>query len=187
MLVRPHDRGIDGMLLVGWRPRFARVSNAASHTPSLLQRVNRTKTEFQLPYRSGMSRHGAPVRRTQRMPLTVRRLLSIAGPRSPRSGSSGSKMYHCSSVRSPRLLQIGSLESKLDSSVKNRQHALAAAKAASLAGLGALGISVPTTLLTVSDAEAQTAGMVRRQARREARRERRETRRAVRRGTAPPQ
>jgi hypothetical protein len=75
---------------------------------------------------------------------------------------------------------------------------LAAAKAASLAGLGALGISVPTTLLTVSDAEAQTAGMVRRQTRREARRERRqtrrvarrerrETRRAVRRGTAPPQ
>jgi len=73
---------------------------------------------------------------------------------------------------------------------------LAAAKAASLAGLGALGISVPTTLLTVSDAEAQTAGMVRRQERRGARRERRETRRearragretrrAVRRGTAP--
>src|SRR5262249_818470 len=75
-------------------PRLARVSNAASHTPSLLQRVNRTKTEFQLPYRSGMSRHGAPVRRTPRMPLTLRRLLSIAGPRSPRSGSSGSKMCH---------------------------------------------------------------------------------------------
>jgi hypothetical protein len=50
---------------------------------------------------------------------------------------------------------------------------LAAARAASLAGLGALGIAVPTTLLTVSDAEAQTAGMVRRQERRGARRERR--------------
>ena len=66
---------------------------------------------------------------------------------------------------------------------------LAAARAASLAGLGVLGISVPTTLLTVSDAEAQTAGMVRRQERRETRREARragrETRRAVRRGTAP--
>ena len=59
---------------------------------------------------------------------------------------------------------------------------LAAARAASLAGLGVLGISVPTTLLTVSDAEAQTAGMVRRQERRGARRERRETRRAVRAG-----
>ena len=41
------------------------------------------------------------------------------------------------------------------------------------------------SLLTVSHADAQTAGMVRRQARREGRRERRETRRAVRRGTAP--
>jgi hypothetical protein len=68
----------------------------------------------------------------------------------------------------------------------------------SLAGVTALGIAVPTTVLTVSDAEAQTAGMVRRQSRRagrrerretrrEGRRERRETRRAVRRGTAPPQ
>jgi hypothetical protein len=56
------------------------------------------------------------------------------------------------------------------------------------------GSAVP--LLTVSHADAQTAGMVRRQARREGRRERRETRRearragretrrAVRRGTAP--
>jgi hypothetical protein len=56
------------------------------------------------------------------------------------------------------------------------------------------GSAVP--LLTVSHADAQTAGMERRQARREGRRERRETRRearragretrrAVRRGTAP--
>src|SRR6476661_5659640 len=77
------------------------ISNAASHTPSLLQRVKRTKTEFQLPYRSGMSRQGAPVRRTQRMPLTIRRLSEIGGPRSPRSGSKGSRMYHSESVRSP--------------------------------------------------------------------------------------
>src|SRR6266478_2179818 len=67
-------------------PRLAKVSNVASHTPSLLQRVKRTKTEFQLPYRSGMSRHGAPVRRTQRIPLTVRRLSGIGGPRSPPTG-----------------------------------------------------------------------------------------------------
>jgi urease accessory protein UreF len=57
-----------------------------------------------------------------------------------------------------------------------------------------VGSSVP--LLTVSHANAQTAGMERRQTRRESRRERRETRRearragretrrAVRRGTAP--
>ena len=48
--------------VVGGRSKLAKVSNAASHTPSLLQRVKRTKTEFQLPYRSGMSRQGAPVR-----------------------------------------------------------------------------------------------------------------------------
>ena len=82
------------------------------------------------------------------------------------------------------------MSDKIKSEMMSRRRAvsllgLAAAKAASLAGLGALGISVPTTLLTVSDAEAQTAGMVRRQERRGARRERRETRRAVRRGTAP--
>jgi hypothetical protein len=69
---------------------------------------------------------------------------------------------------------------------------VAAARAASLAGLGALGLAAPTTLLTATDAEAQTAGMTRRQERRTGRRERREARRtgrqerrATRRGTAP--
>ena len=69
------------------------------------------------------------------------------------------------------------------------------ARAASLAGVGALGLAVPTAVLTTSEeAEAQTVGMERRQerregrrerreTRREGRRERRETRRAVRRGT----
>ena len=66
----------------------------------------------------------------------------------------------------------------------------------SLLGLAAaLGFAVPATVLTVSeDAEAQTAGMGRRQARRTNRTERRQTRRtarterrAVRRGVAPAQ
>src|SRR5262249_2288751 len=95
-------------------PRLAKVSNAASHTPSLLQRVKRTKTEFQLPYRSGMSRHGAPVRRTQRIPLTVRRLSGIGGPRSPRSGSSGLRMRHSASVTSPRLNAASSRKAALN-------------------------------------------------------------------------
>jgi hypothetical protein len=48
----------------------------------------------------------------------------------------------------------------------------------SVLGLGAaLGFAVPTTALTVSDAEAQTAGMERRGERRAGRHERRETRR----------
>ena len=48
----------------------------------------------------------------------------------------------------------------------------------SLLGLGAaLGFAVPTTVLTMSDAEAQTVGMERRENRRAGRQERRETRR----------
>ena len=95
-------------------PRLASVSKAASQTPSLLQRVKRMKTEFQFPYRSGMSRQGAPVRKTQRMPLTVRRLSGIAGPRSPRSGSNGSRMRHSESVRSPRLNAASSRKAALN-------------------------------------------------------------------------
>ena len=45
--------------------------------------------------------------------------------------------------------------------------------------------TLPTFPLTVSQADAATAGMERRQTRRTARRAGRETRRAVRRGTAP--
>ena len=95
-------------------PRLASVSKAASQTPSLLQRVKRMKTEFQFPYRSGMSRQGAPVRKTQRMPLTVRRLSGIAGPRSPRSGSNGSRMRHSESVRSPQLNAASSRKAALN-------------------------------------------------------------------------
>jgi len=52
----------------------------------------------------------------------------------------------------------------------------------SLLGLAAaLGFAVPTAVLTVSDAEAQTAGMERREERRKGRRERREERRTGRR------
>ena len=49
----------------------------------------------------------------------------------------------------------------------------------SLLGItAALGFAVPATVLTVSDAEAQTSGMERRGERRAGRHERRETRRA---------
>ena len=51
-------------------------------------------------------------------------------------------------------------------------------RAFSLLGLtAALGFAVPSTVLTMSDAEAQTVGMERRQERRTGRHERRETRR----------
>jgi hypothetical protein len=76
---------------------------------------------------------------------------------------------------------------------------LVSRRRALFAGLAAVSaIAVPSTvLITSDDAEAETAGMARRQARRAARRTRRETRRATRRGTtaapaaapaaAPPQ
>jgi hypothetical protein len=64
--------------------------------------------------------------------------------------------------------------------------------ALSLLGVAALGQALPATLLTASDAEAQTVGMDRRQDRRTGRRDRRDARRTgrqerrdVRRGTTP--
>jgi type II secretory pathway pseudopilin PulG len=51
----------------------------------------------------------------------------------------------------------------------------------SLLGLGvALALAAPTAMLVASDAEAETAGMERRQERRAGRRERREARRTAR-------
>ncbi len=109
------DRGVYGMLCVGGGPRLASVSKAAPDT-ELAPAREAYEDRIPISVSLGMSRQGAPVRKTQRMPLTVRRLSGIAGPRSPRSGSNGSRMRHSESVRSPRLerrlLQKGSLESK---------------------------------------------------------------------------
>jgi len=72
-------------------------------------------------------------------------------------------------------------------------------RSAFLIGVGAaLGMAMPTTLLTASDAEAQTAGMTRRQERRKGRQtrrserrtgrqENREERQANRKGEPPPE
>ena len=59
-----------------------------------------------------------------------------------------------------------------------REKMMSRREAFSLLGLAAaLGFAVPTTVLTVSDAEAETAGMERRQGRRTGREERRQGRR----------
>ena len=64
--------------------------------------------------------------------------------------------------------------------------------ALSLMGIAALGLALPATLITATDAEAQTVGMDRRQDRRTGRRDRRDARRTgrqerrdVRRGNTP--
>ena len=44
-------------------------SRTRSHVPSAVQRRSRSWQVFQGPYRSGRSRHGAPVRSCQRIPL----------------------------------------------------------------------------------------------------------------------
>ena len=65
-----------------------------------------------------------------------------------------------------------------------KSEAISRRRVLSLLGLAAtLGLAVPTTVLTVSDAEAQTTGMKRRDERRKGRAERREQRRT---GTKAP-
>jgi hypothetical protein len=72
-----------------------------SQMPRFAQRSNRLYTVFQLPYRSGMSRHGAPVFTRHTTALTKSRSPRLArGPR--RIGMSGSICSHCSSVSSCR-------------------------------------------------------------------------------------
>jgi len=67
---------------------------------------------------------------------------------------------------------------RLDMSEKIESEMLSRRKAFSLLGLAAaLGLAVPPTVLMVSDADAETAGMERRHERREHRRERRHERR----------
>jgi hypothetical protein len=67
------------------------------------------------------------------------------------------------------------MSEKINSEMISRRRAF------SLVGLAAaLGVAVPTTVLMISDAEAQTAGMERRQERRAGRHERRT-------GTSSPQ
>lgn len=62
--------------------------------------------------------------------------------------------------------------------MRTATEAITRRKAFSLLGLGiAAGATVPVTMLAVPDAEAQTAGMERREGRREGRQERREGRR----------
>jgi hypothetical protein len=58
-----------------------------------------------------------------------------------------------------------------------REQLMSRRRAFSLLGIAAaLGFAVPTTVLTVADAEAETAGMERREGRRTGREERREAR-----------
>lgn len=75
-----------------------------SQTPAFRHRWYRLYAVGHGPYRSGKSRHGAPVRSTHRIPLITSRSSFRGRPWSARLGSSGSSFSHCSFVRSPRCM-----------------------------------------------------------------------------------
>jgi len=109
-------------------PRLAKVSNAASHTPSLLQRVKRTKTEFAVSLGHVAPRSAGaqnPENTVGRSPLFRDRWTTFAPVWEQRVENAPFRVRQIAPTQCC-LLQKGSLESKLDSSVKNRQHALVA-------------------------------------------------------------
>jgi hypothetical protein len=103
---------------------WARVVATTSQTPVSLQRRKRWYTVIHLPYFSGTSRHGAPVRMRQRMPFTIGRLSCAGRLFRPRSaGSNSFSRRHSASLRSPRLKNPSSprgiLESAFDPAVNH--------------------------------------------------------------------
>jgi hypothetical protein len=101
---------------------WTKVVATASQIPARLQRRKRWYTVIHLPYFSGTSRQGAPVRMRHKMPLTIDRLSNAGRFLRPRSGGNRSfNSRHSASDRSPRLkipsLQERILESKPDSTV----------------------------------------------------------------------
>jgi hypothetical protein len=103
---------------------WARVIATTSQMPASRQRLKRWYTDIHFPYFSGTSRHGAPVRIRQRMPLMMGRLSDAGRLFRPRSGGKRSfNMRHSASLRSPRLKTASPpkriLELRFDSDVKN--------------------------------------------------------------------
>ena len=83
--------------------RVRSPTTTAAQVPSRCQRRNSPYTDSHGPYRSGMSRHGAPVRVRHRIPSISCRREYVAGrPGFTPTGSNGASTAHCSFVRSPR-------------------------------------------------------------------------------------
>jgi len=99
---------------------WARVVATASQMPASLQRRKRWYTVIHLPYFSGTSRHGAPVRMRHKMPLTIGRLSDAGRFLRPRSGGRSSfSKRHSASVRLPRLIIPSSQERILESNTES--------------------------------------------------------------------
>src|SRR5438067_7209432 len=83
------------------------AASTRSHTPANRQRRKRVYTLSHGPYRSGKSRHGAPVRSFHKMPFTISRCDLFGRPVLGRSGgSSGASRSHSASVISCRRTVI---------------------------------------------------------------------------------
>jgi hypothetical protein len=92
-------------------PRSSRSRASASRIlrmpPAVTQRLNRRKQVEAEGKRSGKSAHAAPVRKTQRTPLSTARSSCLSGRPRPSArpfcaGSKGANSAHCSSVSSSR-------------------------------------------------------------------------------------
>ena len=77
-------------------------ASSRSQVPSRRHRTNRSYAVRHGPYRSGRSRHGAPVRSFHTMALITVRWSRHCFPRRPFPGSSGAIRAHATSVSSPR-------------------------------------------------------------------------------------
>jgi hypothetical protein len=92
---------------------LASVCRILSKTPSRLHSWKRRWQVAGEGYRSGRSCHAAPVRNTHKMPFSTSRLPTLGRPlpssRGFFSGSSGSRIAHCSSVKSIGLAPFRSL------------------------------------------------------------------------------
>ena len=84
--------------------------HAANHTPASSHSRSLRQQVTPLGYRSGMSRHRAPVRSTHKIPSRQARLSAHGRPGPSRRrggvGSSGSSRFHCLSVSSMVLLRM---------------------------------------------------------------------------------
>jgi len=128
MLVRPHDGGIDGMLLVGWWPKTRQGFECgiphAELAPACEAHKDRIPITVSLGHVAPRSAGAQnPENTVDRSPLVRDRWTTFAPIGEQRVENAPFRVRYIAPTQCC-LLQKGSLESKLDSSVKNRQHAL---------------------------------------------------------------
>lgn len=128
MLVRPHNRGIDGMFLVGRRPQTRQGFERRVPHPELApaREAHVHSIPIAVPFRH-VAPGGAGAQHPQNavdhaaLVFDLRATLATVGEKSIENPPLRVRQIAATQCCLP---QKGSLESKLDSSVKNRQHGL---------------------------------------------------------------